>query len=240
MLIWLNVLNKKSIHPVKRICAYNICERKFNSTANSSLRLALRPYSQKCKFWNCLNIFQWKLSSSGGGELGQTKHRAPKQFSVLWIYSKTCSRKRSTAYSDTYTHIYIYICYAMLCSRFSELFGFFLRKNLRSATRIHTKSIEILCSHRCVFVAFNTDKPWTCEFISRQFYCKYSYSYYYFFFNRYFCRECFSDDSPPMWMLILFIFFSYFLFSLASIQFLFSFIFVVVLFPSPPWWKKRE
>lgn len=92
--------------------------------------------------------------------LGQTKHLAPKQTSVLWIYSTTCSRKHSIAYSNMYTfHAHAH----HRC--FSELFGFFRCEKLAKRVRNTYKS------HQNMDVRINSDKPWTWEFIPKKFYC---------------------------------------------------------------------
>lgn len=123
----------------------------------------------------CIHIFRnvnfeftWKYSSETlikwtrwtGPGLGQTKHLAPKQTSVLWIYSTTCSRKHSIAYSNMYTfHAHAH----HRC--FSELFGFFRCEKLAKRVRNTYKS------HQNMDVRINSDKPWTWEFIPKQFYC---------------------------------------------------------------------
>lgn len=177
--------------------------------------------------------FTWKYSSETlikwtrwtGPGLGQTKHLAPKQTSVLWIYSTTCSRKHSIAYSNMYTfHAHAH----HRC--FSELFGFFRCEKLAKRVRNTYKS------HQNMDVRINSDKPWTWEFIPKQFYCDVLLLLIFFFLcNRYFCRECFSASPPPMWMwmLIRILFLRIFLSqSLVSIQFRLLFSFIFFLAPS--------
>lgn len=154
MLIWLNVLNKKSIHPVKRICACNICE-KWNSIpqqihASASLHLArCVRIRRNVNFEIACYIFQSKLWSSEGGELGPA---GPKLSIAHQNNFQFYEFIRQHAHKSVARHILM----RMLCSppsRFSELFGIFLWENLRSASGIHTKSIEMyMCVRMYVYV----------------------------------------------------------------------------------------